>query len=131
MVRNAYGAIVPANDLSYTTARDIIWRAIEKGRLPRPYIDLDAKKRGSALNIDIYDVRGATVLVQVRHTTGTKYGLSPKLDYKRVRVIGRGTRVEPVANPLVIKRMAKLEPKPGAILKRLAELEARDGVVEA
>jgi hypothetical protein len=131
MVRNAYGAIIPANDLTYAKARDIIWRAIDKGRLPYPYVDLDAKKRGTALNIDVYDVRGSTVLVQVRHTTGTKYGLSPRLDYKRVRVIGRGTRVEPVANPLVIKRMAKLEPKPGAILKRLAELEARNSVVKA
>ncbi len=126
MVRNTHGAWAPSLDPRYAYARTVIGRAVKHGRLPRPYVDFDKRMRGACLNLDIYDAAGGAVLVQIRRTTGTKWGLSPRLTYVVVRAVGRGTRVEAVDHPSVIKRMAALDPAPGAILTRLAELAARD-----
>lgn len=75
MNRNTYGA------LTTNEGREIVCEAIKKGILDAEYCDVDRKHRGSALNYDVYDIKGNTVLIQKRVTTCTKYGNSPKKDY--------------------------------------------------
>lgn len=60
----------------------VIAKSQTKGALPAEYADFDSKGRGECLNIDLYGFnKHGLVCVQVRETTITKYGSSPKKTY--------------------------------------------------
>lgn len=107
----------------------ILHKAIGKGLLDAEYVDFDAKRRGSALNYDIYDVvkRPATLLLQRRETEGDKYGLHPQKTYLVLRrgVGGRLTVQYCPAPDQVVKVAKRIGNRPGAVLKDIARIVAR------
>ncbi len=87
---DTYGAIIRATNVAGIDLRaqaDALLRAlIQAGKITAPYVEVDRKHRGSALNYDLYDIetsRGKVTraLYQQRETTCTKYGNSPIKDY--------------------------------------------------
>ncbi len=81
--------------------------AIAKEYLKAPYVNVDKRHRGSALNYDLYDADRNEVLVQRRYTACTKYGNSPTKDYFVIRRHRQAIQVLLVsddAKRLVVKR---------------------------
>jgi len=85
--RNNYGMIYdqrnwnenePEN-LSYTAAKDLIKKAVSKKLIPMAYdcISFDKKSRanGSALHHEIFDFNKNVVILCLRETEGSKYGV--------------------------------------------------------
>lgn len=108
ITRGSYGEILSqTNHPLYGAAKKLLARAIQSGYLQQPYVDVDKKHRGSALNYDIYDACTSSVLIQRRKTICTKYGNSPTKDYYSIAK-RRGnlvvTEVSEYAKPLVVKR---------------------------
>lgn len=90
-----FGQLVSAtNDTHIKAARGLLERAIKAGLLEAPYVDVDRKHRGSALNYDPYDAKDGIALYQRRFTVCTKYGNSPNKDYFLLRRKGRGVELE-------------------------------------
>lgn len=90
-----FGQLVSAaNDTHIKAARGLLERAIKAGLLEAPYVDVDRKHRGSALNYDLYDAKDGIALYQRRFTVCTKHGNSPKKDYFILRRKGRGVELE-------------------------------------
>lgn len=106
--RGSYGELIlAANNPHIDAGRKLLAEAIAKEYLDEPYVDVDKKHRGSALNYDMYDVNRHEVLVQRRYTACTKYGNSPTKDYYVIRRHGKAIQVLRVtddAKPFVIKR---------------------------
>ena len=87
--------------------RKLLEEAIAKEYLKAPYVDIDKRHRGSALNYDLYDADRNEVLVQRRYTVCTKYGNSPTKDYFVIRRHRQAIQVLLVsddAKRLVVKR---------------------------
>ncbi len=90
-----FGQLVGAtNDTHIKGARTLLERAIKAGLLDAPYVSVDRKHRGSALNYDPYDAKNGIALYQRRYTVCTKYGNSPTKDYVLLRRKGRGVELE-------------------------------------
>lgn len=113
VTRNQFGALVdyrynPASEtaLAIETGKAVLKLAISKSLLPAEYVTGDGR-RGEALNYDVYDVSGATALVQQRTTTWSKYGNSPIKEYFLLRKVGRGVVVEIVENKATVNKAAK------------------------
>lgn len=108
------------NSISETVDRSILNAAILKSLLPAEFVDVDRKHRGSALNYSVYDYDKNSLLVQKRHTTCTKYGNSPQVDYfyltKKYSTI---TIKELISEKLLIQRRAKAAMYPGDLIKSL------------
>jgi len=106
--RGSYGELILAvNDPVVAAGKKLLKEAIAKGYIDEPYVDVDKKHRGSALNYDLYDVNRHEVLVQRRYTVCTKYGNSPTKNYFVIRRHGmtiQVLRVTDDAKPLVVKR---------------------------
>lgn len=115
--RDSYGAIYAPREL-LTTARDILSVAIGSGKLEREYCKFDHKKRGAALNYDLYDMKGSTVLFQQRLTTGDKYGLHPTKRYYLIRRCGKGVVIQE-APKTCARRFAANESKLGEAIDKL------------
>lgn len=64
-----------------SSAKHIIETAQDNKVLPNEYANFDRKGRGDCLNIDLYGYAEGLVLVQVRRTTVSKYGSSPRKSY--------------------------------------------------
>jgi hypothetical protein len=126
--RGTYGEL-KAPMSAVTSAQKIVALAIKTDKLDAPYIDFDKKRRGACLNYDIYDVRGATVLVQARHTTGDKWGMHPTKRYFLIRKCGAGV-VRQEVNKAIARKLATAAPELGAAIdalegKRLLSTRAR------
>ncbi len=108
ILRGTYGELIFAgNNPLIDAGRKLLKEAIAKGYIDEPYVDVDKKHRGSALNYDVYDVNRHEVLVQRRYTVCTKYGNSPTKNYFVIRRHGKTIQVLRVtddAKPLVVKR---------------------------
>lgn len=108
ILRGTYGELIFAgNNPLIDAGRQLLKEAIAKGYIDEPYVDVDKKHRGSALNYDLYDVDRNEVLVQRRYTVCTKYGNSPTKSYLVIRRHGKAIQVLRViedAKPLVVKR---------------------------
>lgn len=117
-----FGQIVSATDDKHIkAARNLLSRAIEQGLLDAPYVQVDKKHRGSALNYDVYDSKDGIALYQCRHTVCTKYGNSPTKRYFFLRRKGRGVEVEWLdgsAKARVIK-LAKMSDTMGEVINTL------------
>jgi hypothetical protein len=75
-------------------AQELLTLAISKGKLPREFIESDRKgKYGSCLNYDLYDMKGATVLLQRRDCTMYKGYWSPVKSYYLLRKMGKSVQV--------------------------------------
>lgn len=98
-------------------AVEIILSAIRTGKLDDEYVDVDRHHRGTALNYDLYDLIGATVVIQRRFTRCTKHGNSPTKDYFLVQTCGKGVIVKDINKykPSIVK-LAKSKLKLGAIV---------------
>lgn len=92
--RDAYGALrspnVPRRLVNHPQLRHLAWsaeadqiiaRAQRAKLLPSEYADFDSHGRGDCLNIDLYGYVPGLVLVQVRRTTVSKWGTSPRKQY--------------------------------------------------
>lgn len=91
----SFGQLISAtNDTHLKAARRLLELAIKAGLLDAPYVDVDRKHRGSALNYDLYDAKDGVALYQCRHTVCTKYGNTPTKDYVLLRRKGRGVELE-------------------------------------
>lgn len=91
----SFGQLVSAmSDTHIKGARALLERAIKAGLLVAPYVDVDRKHRGAALNYDLYDAKDGVALYQRRYTVCTKYGNSPTKDYVLLRRKGRGVELE-------------------------------------
>lgn len=96
----SFGQLVSAmNDTHIKAARGLLERAIKAGLLAAPYVDVDRKHRGSALNYDLYDAKDGIALYQRRYTVCTKYGNSPTKDYFLLRRKGHGVELEGLGGP--------------------------------
>jgi hypothetical protein len=115
--RNDYGAIVAPADV-LAAGRALVALAISTGKLDREHCSFDRKRRGSALNYDIYDVRGGTALVQRRYTEGDKYGLHPTKSYFLIRRQGKGVVVKG-APKATARKLAQNAPELGAAVDAL------------
>lgn len=106
---------------SFQLAQALLAQAIQSGKLEKPYVDVDSRHRGSALNYDLYDIKGASVLIQSRHTTCTKWGNSPKKDYLLLRKMGRGVTVIDMneSKPVIVK-LAKASDGLGDVIDALS-----------
>ena len=106
--RGTYGELLlTGNNLAIGAGRKLLDEAIAKEYLKAPYVNIDKKHRGSALNYDVYDVDRNEVLVQRRYTVCSKYGNSPTKDYFVICRHGKAIQVLLVsesAKRLVIKR---------------------------
>lgn len=90
-----FGQLVSAtNDTHLKAARRLLELAIKAALLDAPYVDVDRKHRGAALNYDLYDAKDGVALFQRRYTVCTKYGNSPSKDYCLLRRKGRGVELE-------------------------------------
>lgn len=90
-----FGQLVSAaNDTHIKGAMGLLERAVKAGLLGAPFVDVDRKHRGSALNYDLYDAKDGIALYQSRYTVCTKYGNSPTKDYVLLRRKGRGVELE-------------------------------------
>lgn len=86
MKRNNYGELLLTSDCTetekemYKHALTIIKTVVEKELLPKCFdtIEFDRKRRasGSALHHEIYDLNDTEVLVCIRKTSGSKYGVT-------------------------------------------------------
>lgn len=96
ITRNStFGTLQSAvNSRHITSAQKMLFHAIEAGELDAPYVDVDKKHRGSALNYDIFDAKDGIALYQRRYTVCSKYGNSPKKDYFLLHREGRKVSVE-------------------------------------
>lgn len=87
----AYGELVGLERELAQQALDLLSTAITSGKLVAPYVGVDKRHKGSALNYDLYDIalgsRGQVVaaLFQQRYTVCTKYGNSPSKEYVLIR----------------------------------------------
>lgn len=91
----SFGQLISAtNDAHLKAAKVLLERAIKAGLLDAPYVDVDRKHRGSALNYALYDTKDGIALYQSRYTVCTKYGNSPTKDYFLLRRKGRGVEIE-------------------------------------
>ncbi len=89
----------PDDVLCLNAARALIVTASTAGKIPRAHDTLyrDRKGRwdGSALHHEIYDFTASAVLVCLRETEGSKYGVKTvSKEYKIVRRCGRGVTVQ-------------------------------------
>jgi len=90
-----FGTLISAvNSKHINAARTLLNRAISEGYLSKPYVDVDHKHRGSALNYELYDAKDGIALYQKRYTVCTKYGNSPTKEYFYVCRAGRRVTVE-------------------------------------
>lgn len=62
-------------------AKQIIEAAQDNDVLPDEFADFDSRGRGTCLNIDLYGYADGLALVQVRETTVSKWGSSPRKSY--------------------------------------------------
>lgn len=108
ILRGTYGELIFAgNNPVIDAGRQLLKEAIAKEYLKAPFVDVDKRHRGSALNYDLYDANRNEVLVQRRYTVCTKYGNSPTKDYFVIRRHGKAIQVLLVsddAKRLVVKR---------------------------
>jgi hypothetical protein len=108
ILRGTYGELIFAgNNPLIDAGRQLLKEAIAKEYLKAPFVAVDKKHRGSALNYDLYDVDRNEVLVQRRYTVCTKYGNSPTKDYFVIRRHRNSIQVLLVsddAKRLVVKR---------------------------
>jgi len=108
ILRGSYGELILAGKNPFIDGgRKLLNEAIAKGYIDEPYVNVDKKHRGSALNYDLYDVNRNEVLIQRRYTVCTKYGNSPTKNYFVIRRHGKTIlvlRVTDDAKSLVVKR---------------------------
>jgi hypothetical protein len=108
IIRGTYGELILAGrNPVIDGGRKLLNEAIAKGYIDEPYVNVDKKHRGSALNYDLYDVNRNEVLIQRRYTVCTKYGNSPTKNYFVIRRHGKTIQVLRVtddAKSLVVKR---------------------------
>lgn len=108
VTRGNYGEILsPTTNPTIAAAKKLLAKAIESGYLERPYVDVDKKHRGSALNHDVYDASASSVLIQRRKTICHKHGNSPTKDYLCITRRNGNlvvTEVSDSAKPMVVKR---------------------------
>lgn len=91
----SFGRLISAtNDTHLKAAKVLLERAIKARLLDAPYVNVDRKHRGSALNYDPYDAKDGIALFQRRYTVCTKYGNSPTKDYVLLRRKGRRVELE-------------------------------------
>lgn len=97
----------------YLAAYALVQQAAKAGKIPGAFdeIEFDRKSRasGSALHHEVYDIsgNGATVLVCLRSTEGSKYGVrTTDKTYVLVSKAGRGVKVAD-ANKAVAAKSAK------------------------
>lgn len=91
----SFGQLLGAtNGKHIKAAGELLKRAIKAGLLGAPYVEVDRKHRGSALNYALYDAKDGIALYQSRYTVCTKYGNSPTKDYFLLRRKGRGVEIE-------------------------------------
>ena len=134
MKRTAYGELTPttaADTDTYRTAQAIVSLAVKSKKIPNSYdtITRDRKGRfdGDALHHEIYDISGSTVLVCVRETEGTKYGVKTiSKNYYLIRRCGRGVTVAE-ASKAVAAKAAKTQP--GTLGYAIAVLTGKDTLV--
>jgi hypothetical protein len=108
LYRGSYGELdIASSNAVIADGRKLLKEAIAKEYLKAPYVDIDKRHRGSALNYDLYDADRNEVLVQRRYTVCTKYGNSPTKDYFVIRRHRQAIQVLLVsddAKRLVVKR---------------------------
>jgi len=128
--RNSYGEIIrrldsanPRPEQNYWAALDLITEAEEKGKIPQAYdsIGFDSKGRadGDACHHEMYDFCVGAVVVCIRRTEGTKYGVRTlSKTYSLITRHGRGIRVTPAIG--TIAKWAKAAgDRWGLVIRRL------------
>lgn len=113
MLTATYGKTTDEDRALYLAAYALVQQAAKSGKISGAYdeIEFDRKSRasGSALHHEIYDIsaNGATVLVCLRSTEGSKYGVrTTDKTYVLVSKAGRGVKVAD-ANKAVAAKSAK------------------------
>lgn len=123
-----FGQLVnAANDTHIKAARGLLERAIKAGLLDAPYVDVDRKHRGSALNYDLYDAKDGVALYQRRHTVCTKYGNTPSKDYVLLRRKGRGVELEWLggSEKARVVKLSRVATTLGAVINTLTGIAKR------
>lgn len=134
LARTSYGDLHIAADTThedrdtYQVARDLVALAAKAKKIPGAHDSLKRDRKGRwsgfALHHEIYDISGATVLVCVRETEGTRYGVKTlSKNYYMIRRCGRGVIVTE-ANKALAAKAAKSQP--AALGYAIAVLSGRD-----
>lgn len=114
LIRDYYGSLrVGANTTPHDcallqSADELIRKAVKAGKILTAYdtLEWDRKKRasGSARHHEIYDLSVSAVLLCVRETIGTKYGVSTSAkNYHVIRKCGRGVVVQDAPKAVAAK----------------------------
>jgi len=120
ITRNRYGAISP-EPVKY---RAIVLDAQVQGLIEAEGCEFDSRRRGWALNYDIYDIDipSRRMIVQRRYTVGDKYGLHPTKTYLLISWFrGRATTVEVAPAKALIAKLAKVATRLGQVVARVCD----------
>ena len=124
LARNSYGEIfaakqwqpepsTPQDCAGLLVAKDLVKRAVKSKKITAAYDDVTFAKKGfdgDALHHEIYDFTDSTVLVCLRATEGSKYGVKTlSKNYVLIRKHGRGVVVSE-ASKAVAAKAAKAKP---------------------